>query len=332
VGRAGDSPLGLGCLATTLVASLLSSARAGDETSPASVLLDAPLDAPRLSFFHAALDVPPLQSARPLPSGSVKLALESNHARSVERRDVDGIENHFDGLYHEWAVLDLAGGFLSRFEAGARLPLAGWGEQLDTFSLFDDAGNPIVEDEAVVINGTGASKRHTNLSALTLRLKGALVEREQYGFDLSLAGSVKIPIARPRDLTNAGTTDLGATLLASVPMGPLTLHLNAGVGVPLGQQNIFVDQANVDLDVFFHGGLALAWTLPRDWAVVAQLAGNTSAFRDVQVLDGGPLTAMLGVRKLFDRLAVEVGGGTGLIARSSYDYEIHVAVAYLFGP
>ncbi len=300
--------------------------------SPArGVLLDAPFSALRLSFFHAALEVPPIETARTLPPGSLFVQIDSSHARSRKTADENGIGNLFDGIFHEWAALDVMAGLLPRLEGGVRIALSGWDEEKDKFFLFDDAGNPIVSDETLVITGSGSSQRHDNVSDIVLKLKGLLLEQEDSFLDLGLLGSVKFPIARERDLTNAGTFDLNIALLASKDLGPVTVHINAGGGFPIGENNLFVDSADIDLNPFFHGGFGITWRALESTSVLLQLEGNTSGFKEVDFLDEGPLTIFGGVRQAFGDFFVEGGAGAGLLRDSSYDFAVQVGVGYLWG-
>jgi len=314
------------------------SLQAIDEVLPAppppparDVLLDAPFSALRLSFFHAALEVPPLETARTLPPGFLFAQIDSSHARSRKTADENGIGNTFDGIFHEWAALDVMAGILPRLEGGVRIALSGWDEQKDVFFLFDEAGNPIVSDEAPVITGTGSSQRHDNVSDIVVKLKGLLLEEKMSFLDLSLLGSVKFPIARERDLTNAGTFDLNIALLASKDFGPVTVHVNAGGGFPIGENNLFVDSADVDLNPFFQGGIGVTWRALERTSILLQLEGNTSAFKEVDFLDGGPLTIFGGARQAFGDFFIEAGAGAGLLPDSSYDFAVQVGVGYLWG-
>ena len=80
------------------------------------IVLTSPFQAPRASFFHAALEVPPLEPARTLEPFDFLLRIETSHVRSVERRSDGGIESHFDGLFHEWFALKAAAGVLPGLE------------------------------------------------------------------------------------------------------------------------------------------------------------------------------------------------------------------------
>jgi hypothetical protein len=92
-----------------------------------------------------------------------------------------------------------------------------------------------------------------------------------------------------------------------------------------------VEQAGIDLNQFFQAGISANWQINESLAVGLQLEGNTTAFRDVPFLDYPAVTLFAGLRKLFGNLVVEGGGGTGLVRKGSYEYEIYLSVGYLFG-
>jgi hypothetical protein len=100
--------------------------------------------------------------------------------------------------------------------------------------------------------------------------------------------------------------------------------------VPIGEQNLFVESADVELDPFVHGGVAAAIVVCDDLATIVQVEANTTAFRDVPFLSGPPVTLFAGLRKLFGNFVLEGGAGVGLIQASSYDYAFSLALGYLF--
>ncbi|MFQ5749092.1 MAG: hypothetical protein ACE5H3_06500, partial [Planctomycetota bacterium] len=266
--------------------------------------------------------------ARILPPGSTYARLDSTHTGSQETGRVFGRHNRFDGLFHQWFALDVSRGIRSGWEAGARFTLAGWDESKDRFFLFDRKRRPLVRFENTVIQGTGPSRRHFNLADVVLHGKGTLSEGSSG--DLALAVSARLPVGRPRDLINAGTYDLNFTLLGTREVGRFTLHANLGAGIPLGPQNLFIPQDDIDLDPFVHGGVALNARVKKDLSVGIQVEANSSAFGDVPFRDGTPVTTTLGVRKISGGWIFEGGGGVGLTSRSSSDYTIFVAVGRLF--
>ncbi len=82
---------------------------------------------------------------------------------------------------------------------------------------------------------------------------------------------------------------------------------------------------------FFYCGLGVTWRALESTSVLLQLEGNTSAFKDVEFLAGGPLTVFAGVRQAFGDFFVEVGAGAGLLPDSSYDFAVQGGVGYLWG-
>lgn len=291
-------------------------------------ILTAPFAAPRLNFFHASLEVPPLESPKTLPAGIFYAWISSSHALSKKNETINGIKNYFNGQYHEWGRFNVSMGATPWLEIAASLAFAGWDETMDNFPIFDKAGHPIVRFEDLDIFHLGVSGRHDNLSKAVIGAKAHLFESK--GFDLALASSLKFPIGRPRDLTNAGTFDLNVGLLASYTIKPITFYANCGEGFPLGEQNLFVKEANIDLNPFFYWGIGANWEITKSFAMSLQLEGNTPAFREVRFLNYPALTLFTGLRKYFGSFFIEGGAGGGLIHRGSYDYNVYASVGYLF--
>jgi len=332
-----------GWRAALLVAGLARLAAAGDDPQQlrddvdavakelrASPLLAAPFAVPRASFFHAALDVPPLESAETLAPGTWYLRLRSSHTRSYKQETLNGIDNLCRGIYHEWLALDASWGFAPRWEAGLWLPLVGWDEAQDNFYLFDAAGTAIVRDEGNQIAGTEASRRHDNVSVVGLRVKRTLLEAQDAGFDLAASAQLKIPIGRPRDLTNAGTWDLALTALATIPRTWGTLHVNLGVVFPLGSQDLFIPEADVNLDPILQGGVAAVFPVSDRLSFGIQVEANSSAFGDVPFLAGSPVTAVAGARWLVGHYVLELGAGTGFDWDTSYQWLAFLSFGRIF--
>jgi hypothetical protein len=292
------------------------------------VVLTAPFAAPRLNFFHSSLEVPPLESPQTLPAGIFYAKISSSHALSKKNETINGIKNYFNGQYHEWGRLNVSAGMTSWLEIAASLAFTGWDETMDNFPIYDKAGHPIVRYEYLDIYNLGATKRHDNFSEAVIRAKARLFDRGDLQF--AFASSLKIPFGRPRDLTNAGTYDLDVGFLGSYTFKPITLYANCGGGFPLGEQNLFVKEAHVDLNPFFYWGIGANWKISESFAASLQLEGNTTAFQEVKFLDYPALTLFGGLRKYFGPLFIEAGAGGGLIHRGSYEYNIYAAVGYLF--
>jgi hypothetical protein len=291
-------------------------------------LITAPFAAPRLNFFDSALDVPPLESPKTLPAGIFYAWISSSHALSKKNETIAGKNNYFNGQYHEWGRFNVAMGATSWLEIKAALTLAGWDETMDNFAIFNKTGHPIVRFEDLDIFGLGASARHDNISKGIIEAKAHIFEGK--GFDFAVASELKIPIGRPRDLTNAGTFDLNLSLLGSYTFNNITLFANCGEGFPLGEQNLFTKEAHIDLNPFFHWGVGANWEFIKSFSVGLQLEGNTPAFREVRFLNYPAMTLFAGLRKYFGPFVIEGGAGGGLIHRGSYDYNLYASVGYLF--
>jgi hypothetical protein len=286
-------------------------------------MLREPFAVSRLSFFHSALEVPPMESAEMMPEDAFELQLSSNFAQSTKIEDFAGVENRFSAVFNEWLVTDATWGVDDDLELGARLKFAGWADHRDHFGVRDENGDPIVFGEAEALSGAGASERHLGFSYIVAHAKQSLSSSA----DTELAGllSVKVPMASKRDLSNAGTIDVNAGLLHTYVHGDeYALHVNVGAGAPLGDQTLFIDSADVDLDPWLFAGVGLTWMLRENLAWGIQLEGNTSSFGDVEFLDGAPLTIFSGVRTACGDWMLEGGGGTGF-NDESYDWIAHLA-------
>jgi len=272
-------------------------------------LLDAPFTVPSAHYFHAALEVPPLRRAEALPPHGAELRLRTTHARSNFEETIEGVKNDFDGLYHEMLAAEGAWGFRGGTELSIEAVLSAWDEHLDRFRLYDENGALIVSDEDAELAGM-ATARHENVSVVRLRGLREL-DRGNAG-TWALEGSLKIPVGRERDLTNAGTYDPALTVRHSAHEGRWSGHSALGLTWPLGEQNLFEDFADVELEPFLHAGAAAVRRLDDRWSVGAQLSGHTSAFGDVEFLDHPAGDIVIGARRLVGRWTIEGGGGPGI--------------------
>jgi hypothetical protein len=293
---------------------LLAACASGPADPPPPELMRAPFPGPHSNFFHSALEIPPLESAHVLDEDETQLQLRGTSASSTERSTEDGQPQEFDGRFDQVLLTDVAWGLGDGLELGGRLEIAGWAEEDDHFALLDAGGDPIVFGEQEVLSGEGASERHLGLTDVVLHARQTLDSAP----DAEWAGlvSLKIPSASKRDLSNAGTWDVNAGLQRSSVSGNRTLHANLGVGAPLGDQNLFVEEADVELDPWLYAGLGTNWLLRDDLSWGLQLEGNTGAFGDVEFLDRSPLTLLGGLRKAAGSWALELEAGTGLNALS----------------
>jgi hypothetical protein len=319
---------GVAVLAAAITGCAAPPPAAGSPAATACELqLRAPLPVPRPSFFHAALLVPPMQSAALLPAGEVVGALSSNHSDSKSTRTFDGVTSWFAGCYHEWIAGEVHWGALAAVELWARTAVGGWDEVLDHFNLYDQNGNFIVRDEERLAQGM-ASQRHENVTRLDLGSKWRLLGGDDAATAIAVAG--KIPIARPGDLSNAGTFDLAATLLETVNIGEFTLHANAGWVWPLGQQTLFHADQDIELNPFAQAAVGATVLVGQQLALDLQVQANTSAFRDVPFLSQGPIGVVGGLRQFFGRNFAELSCGRGFEGTATDRWEAFFAFGRVF--
>jgi hypothetical protein len=122
---------------------MLATADAGDILGESEInhrftkelILTAPFSVPRLSFFHATLEVPPLEPAQPLPPEDLYIRVTTSQASSIKDQNIGGVGSRLGGLFHEWGALDVSLGVLSRLEIGGRLVVSGWYVELRVFLI-----------------------------------------------------------------------------------------------------------------------------------------------------------------------------------------------------
>jgi hypothetical protein len=142
-------------------------------------------------------------------------------------------------------------------------------------------------------------------------------DADAQSFDLSLDVSAKIPFERERDLLRAGTTDVALAAVARFPAG---VHVEIGTTLPWGEAE------DVDLASFAFVGAGLTWRLSDTVTAGFQLEVNTSAFRDVDVLNRHPASAVFGLHAL----GFEAGLGIGVDRIAGYPWMAYVGVAIRF--
>jgi hypothetical protein len=219
-----------------------------------------------------------------------------------------------------------------RTEVHARAGYAGWDEHIDHFYFFSPEGTPLVEGEYRDVYGIGPTGRDGDLADVVLQSKTELYEvvTPHSRHCVSLAASLKLPLGKANNLVDAGTVDPGLRLLATSTMGQLAVHLNAGAVVPLGEQNLFVEEADVDLDPMIVWGVGLVWLPTSTVACGVQIEGNTSAFSDVPFLKEDPVTALIGLRKLTLNYVIEAGLGIGFDTETSYTWSFFFSLGKTF--
>ncbi len=307
-------------------------------------LLAAPFSAHRGSFFYSTLGIPMMETADTLPPNTVYLRVRTGCSASArgptmandeERRQYiqetvhngDTPTDIFSGWYATWLAMEASFGVLPWLEIGGRVAYAGWTEHEDTFYLFDAKGTPLVRWEGLDIYNRGASGRQDDLSDVVLKAKARVLRSGDSDVHntLSLGASVKLPAGSPRDLEDAGTTDLALSILDTLDMGSLSLHASVSDIIPTGRQNLFIPEDDIALHSFVAGSVGLTWRTSDTLALGLQAEGNTSAFADVPFLDGNVLTVTAGARKLIGCYVLEAGAGKGCTA-VSYDWSGYLAI------
>lgn len=339
-------PLFRSCvLCIVFIGLIASGVMAGDQQDARTTLLSAPFASQRANFLHAALGIPRLETAFVLPPETWYARLGTDHTHSEKGPHVGGsslsrevgkgrgVPDSYLGRYHRWIALELTRGIGLRTEVHARAGYAGWDEHNDHFYFFSPEGTPLVEGEYRNVYGIGPTGRDGDLADVVLQSKTELYEvvTPHSRHCVSLAASLKLPLGQANNLVDAGTVDPGLRLLATSVMGEIAVHLNAGVVVPLGEQNLFVEEADVDLDPMIVWGVGLIWLPTASVACGVQLEGNTSAFRDISFLQGDPITVLAGFRKLTDsNYVIEGGMGTGIDTDTAYTWSFFFALGKTF--
>lgn len=295
------------------------------------VLLRAPFQAQRGSFYYSLLGVPRFESAELLPSGTTVLRMRTDHSNSEKGPRMDNsslqaafaagatVPDSFVGFYHSWAVIEVTRGLTDWLEAGIHGGVCGWDEHRDHAYFFDEQGRPLVRGEVRDIYGWGPSGRDDDFGNVAvnfkIRLRGMGDPGE--GAALAVVSAVKAPVGEANNLTHAGTTDISLGLAGTCGRGPWILHFNSGGVLPAGSQTVFIREDDVELDPFLFGAVGAMWT-NQGMALGVQVEGNTSAFGDVPFLDGPPVTILAGVRAFVGGWFLEGGAGKGL-NRAAYD-------------
>ncbi len=303
------------------------SASADAREDAVRILLQAPLAAPRLSFLHSSVDVPPLDTARTLPQGGGFLRFRSAAARSTAEDDGPDPDDNFDGTFREWLGVEAGLCLLADLELRLSASFTGWDEHMDRLEVYDDTGRGVVFGEDVAGKATS---RHVNLGTVGLRGKIRLSGETDGDTHLALSPSLRLPVGRERDANHDGTYDAGVALLATLPLGRATVHANLGSIVPVGGQNLLERRTDAALNPFLHGAAGVVLPAGATSAFAAQVEANGSAFHGVRFLDRNPVTAVFGFRVASRTTLLEFGVGTGLDWRSSYRFLAFASVTLIF--
>lgn len=307
---------------------------------PGDPLMEAPFAAQRANFLHAALGIPRLESAEVLEPTEWYVRLRTDHSSNKsgpkmrgsfmqhEIREGRRVEDSFLGLYHTWVAVEASRGWRWDMELALRAGISGWDEHNDHFYFFSPEGTPVVSGEHSDVYATSPTSRDDDIADVVLQLKKRLVRRRTgiARCTVSTAAAVKLPLGAPNNLVDAGTTDVCLRLLGSATLGPAAVHVNVGPIVPLGSQNLFVPEVDVELDPMLAWGAGVVWMPVGSFSLGAQVEGNTGAMADIGFLSGNPATVLAGIRKRAWGYLFESGVGLGLGTDSAYGWSAFAAV------
>ncbi len=317
--------------AAALVALIAPDARAQDATAEETFLLAQPFASPRNSFFYSGLGQPLLRPSRTVPGTTLRL--RTSQTESAHSGDDLGQPNRFDGLYREYARVEVAHGATDRIEIFAHTRFGGWDERRDVFRVFTGASLegpdfPSVQGERAKILLGRSTSRHENLIDATL---GGKVELAR-GFDglsgFALSAQCKLPVARSRDISSSGTIDAAFTGHLTLTLGALAVHVNAGVVLPFGDERIFAEDPQ-RVRPFGHWAAGLTAPLAKWLAIGASVEGSGRAWRGVPLLDHAPVVGTVGVRVGSGDAVLEVAVGRRLV-HAAADSTLWVELATRF--
>ena len=155
-------------------------------------------------------------------------------------------------------------------------------------------------------------------------------DAEAQSFDLSLAGFAKIPFGRDRALPYGDLTDVALAAVARIPVGPSAFHLHLGTTVPFGQEDLARRAPDAELASFAFAGAGFSWRVADAVAFGVQVEANTSAFRDVDLLQRHPASAVFGARAIWGDLVFEAGLGAGFDRMSGTPWMAFASVGLRF--
>ncbi len=257
----------------------------------------APLPDSRANAWHGLFNTPALEDAGLIVPKTFHFRLWLDLATSDWSSDEGGGPGVFNAVsLTETLAVDYA--FTDLFQVGVRLVL---GELMagdeDFIRVYQDGAQ-------LVDNGT----RGFGIESAVFRVKHAYPTKFAA---LAAALEVKIPLANEEDLLTAQTIDIALTGIATKNFGPVSLSLNVGIVVPLGDPKVFVDHD--EANPYLQGGIAFAWQAHERFCFLAQLEFNSSAWSEVKAIDEAVIAFLLGGRqRLFKSVFATAGIGIGL--------------------
>jgi hypothetical protein len=129
------------------------------------------------------------------------------------------------------------------------------------------------------------------LGDVVVKVKVCLLQEQSLLPALSLRAAVKLPTGSPSRAFGSGEIDGGFGFLLQKTVARWTFYLNADVTFP-GEA---FEDAEVSVQPFFGGVVAVEWHLSRRVSMVAQLRGDTRPFHDtIPILDKRLIESLLG--------------------------------------
>ena len=150
------------------------------------------------------------------------------------------------------------------------------------------------------------------------------------GFDFSLAVIPKVPFAPCREPYRGEMTEIALTAGARVPAGDVDLLFQVGGSFPHVADEILAREPDVELASFAFLGAGLTWRPSDTVTLGVQLEANTCAFRDVDLLQRHPASAVFGARAAWGDLVFEAGLGSGFDRVAGYPWMAYASVGIKF--
>lgn len=291
---------------------LLTACGIGATTAPAGGPV-APLRSPLNAAAHGMVMVPPLWGAYlPVEEGWLRTSAQAD--RDHGGRSRQDMTMDLDATFYE-ASVSLGGRLAPDWEGFAQITGASWDGDL----ILQRGSATLIPDETI----------SSTLSDVVLGVRTQFPALESFGGtvleDVTLGGllAVKIPAGGHGDLVDTGSHDVAYGLLASRPLGPFWIHLQA-TRTEVGTGQAFeTDETLRDLHAV---GGAVGWRDPLGTEWIAQIQSATSPFREIASLDRNVVHTRLGARRTLAPFTIEAGAGWGA-DQASGKWSVYAAVS-----
>jgi hypothetical protein len=157
-----------------------------------------------------------------------------------------------------------------------------------------------------------------------------LWDADAQGFDFSLAVFPKVPFAPCREPYRGELTEIALAAGARIPAGDVDIQFQLGASFPHVADDIFAREPDVELSSFAFAGAGFTWRVGDAVALGFQLEANTCAFRDVDLLQRHPASAVFGVHARRGALVFDAGLGTGFDRIAGYPWMAYVSIGVRF--